>query len=360
MARKVFSIWKVAQGRGVERLQSGKSKPFSARLYDMLRWYLLHREVLYYYYIFRFDNRSHAEQDEYLSWREHDSLIEQTEKLLVDAGHPLDYYTVTFDKFVANKYLESIKISCARNEALIKRDQIFLPDQGEENLEQWLAADTGVYFIKPISSMGGKGIIRADLSAKQFWQAGRQYPISQLRSILLKGFWTVQKEIIQHPDLARFNPHAVNTLRIITILNNYKPEFFASFVRLSIGNSIVDNWDSGSLAIGIDSETGTMQEVAYYKPKNGIMQECYEHPESRLPFKDFRIPFYFETMQMCLKAHEYFYGTFIIGWDVAITETGPVILEANCRPTFHPLQMWYGGMRKKLQTIHQAYHQKRM
>ena len=32
---------------------------------------------------------------------------------------------------------------------------------------------------------------------------------------------------------------------------------------------------------------------------------------------------------MVLQVHEYFYGVHSIGWDIAISERGPVIIEAN-------------------------------
>lgn len=353
--RKLYPIITIAMGKGVRKTPGCRN--YWQRLSDLLRWFLLYDEVLYYYYFFNFQNKSRAEQDEYLSWVEHDILMEKTNRLLVDADDPLDYRVLSFDKYVANNYLEKMNIPCVKNEALItKKLELIWPDSKIDTVKSLFEReDFEDIYIKPINKWGGKGIIRAYPKQGYYRQAGQQFPLSVLESTLKDAIWTVQKTISQHRDLRKFNENCVNTLRIITVLEKHEPQYFASFVRLTIGDRIVDNWEAGSLAIGIDARTGVFFPEAFYKPKGFVMPLCYEHPDSKILFKDFKVPYFFEAIEIAKQAHRFFYGTFIIGWDMAITENGPVIIEANCRPTFHPLQMWYGGMRKYLTEVHKYY-----
>ena len=48
-----------------------------------------------------------------------------------------------------------------------------------------------------------------------------------------------------------------------------------------------------------------------------------------MPFLDFEIPCFHEAIQLVTNLHGYFYGVHSIGWDVAITDSGPIVVEGN-------------------------------
>ncbi len=357
--RKLYPIWRIARGRGVERLQTGKSKPFSARLGDLLSWYLRYGEVLYYYYVFGFESKSRAEQDEYMSWIEADRIREGINAILVNSPHPIHYKILSFDKFVANNYLNYLGITCATNAALICNGQVVWEEGRTVKLDTLFESDLGVMFVKPATGMGGGGIVKADFPNKKLYTNDAVHPIETLKQIVEKDVWVLQKEVVQHPELNRINPHAVNCLRINTVLENHRPVFISSFMKIAAGSAVVDNWDKGSMLVGVDHPAGTLKAEGYYKLKFINQEVVDRHPDTGVVFKGFQLPFYQETVDMCLRAHEYHYGTFMLGWDVAITPEGPVIIEVNCEPTLHAQQMIFGGMRKKLSQIQASYARQR-
>lgn len=353
--RKYGSIWSVARGKGVDRLKAGYGKGLWVRLYDLLRWHRLNGEVLYYYYIFGFDNKSHAEQDEYMSWVEMDRIREDINRILVNRKDPQNYRVLTFDKFAANNYLNYLGIPCVINEALIKQGNVVWQGGMVKGLDSLFSSGLGILFIKPVDGWGGTGVIKVDPAAQTIHFSGQKYTLEELGRILQGRIWVVQKEVKQHPEINRITAKTVNTMRIITALKDFKPVFLSATMRLASGDSIVDNWDKGSLSVGIDHASGTLMADGYLKPKSFVITKCERHPDSKIELKGFKIPHYHEAVEICLKAHEYHYGTFMIGWDVAIAETGPVIIEVNCEPTLHAQQLAHGGMRKQVRAIRDSY-----
>jgi hypothetical protein len=53
--------------------------------------------------------------------------------------------------------------------------------------------------------------------------------------------------------------------------------------------------------------------------------------------------------------HNAFHCFFMIGWDVAITEAGPVIIEGNPLGRMAYEQWLYGGLKSKIQEYAQQY-----
>lgn len=64
-----------------------------------------------------------------------------------------------------------------------------------------------------------------------------------------------------------------------------------------------------------------------YKPGyGGIVRE---HPQTHVRFSGFEIPYFHDAVKFATRLHSYLYGVHSIGWDIAITEAGPVIIEGN-------------------------------
>ena len=119
-----------------------------------------------------------------------------------------------------------------------------------------------------------------------------------------------------------------NTLRIVTINKNGKCYVLSSLLRVGTSKTgNVDNWAAGGLAIGIDNATGYLKEYGFYKPVHGLKESV--HPDTGVIFSDFKVPQYKEACELACKAHRAFYNIRAIGWDIAITENGPMFIEGN-------------------------------
>ena len=75
---------------------------------------------------------------------------------------------------------------------------------------------------------------------------------------------------------------------------------------------------------------------------NGInknLEEFEIHPVSNIKYDNYKIPFFKEITELCTKAAARFNQTNVIGWDVAITDKGPLIVEGNNGPGFDLVQV---------------------
>ena len=173
-----------------------------------------------------------------------------------------------------------------------------------------------------------------------------------LQTVMLNmnnGKFIFQRKIIQHHEMNRLNPNAVNTIRIVTINDGSQTSLFAAILRVGTKKSgCADNTSAGGLALGINDD-GSLYENGMLKPQYGTILSS--HPDTGVVFKEFKIPFYKDAVELVCRAHKFFYNVKSIGWDVAISEDGPVIIEGNDNWEISSIQAIYGGKRKQLLKI---------
>jgi len=72
-----------------------------------------------------------------------------------------------------------------------------------------------------------------------------------------------------------------------------------------------------------------------------------KHPISNTVFEDCQLPYWNEVKDLVEKAHKQFYYVQSIGWDVAITPNGPILIEGNDNWGSIPSQIVEGGLKEK-------------
>lgn len=135
-----------------------------------------------------------------------------------------------------------------------------------------------------------------------------------------------QQHVRQHPDLAALSPNAVNTLRILTALHeDGSVEFPAVILKMARGASLVDNVGAGGIAAHVNPETGLLGPGFVWPGK-----ETYRnHPDTGAPIERFAVPFWRESLALAALAHQNLTSARALGWDVAVTRTGPMLIEMN-------------------------------
>ena len=98
-------------------------------------------------------------------------------------------------------------------------------------------------------------------------------------------------------------------------------------LRMDTVHEHVDNWAAGGLIVRIDLGSGELRRDGFFRPGYGGRTGI--HPDSGVIFDGFRIPCFSDAMAMVARLHEYFAHIHSIGWDVAITDNGTVIVEGN-------------------------------
>lgn len=181
---------------------------------------------------------------------------------------------------------------------------------------------------KPEAGSGGIGVEKLEKASfhdlPQMYQWLKEHEIGVIEDVL-----------IQHGDIDHLYPQAVNSLRITTVLNDAGPHILYAFIRIGNHGRPVDNLHSGGMFAPIDLATGKILYPAYDKARNTY----FRHPSTDVEIPGFQIPFWKEAKSLCLEAATVVPQMRYIGWDVAVTENGPVFIEGNNFPGYDILQM---------------------
>ena len=148
----------------------------------------------------------------------------------------------------------------------------------------------------------------------------------------------LEELVVQHPQMNALCPGSVNTMRIMTFNDHGKPEILWMGLRVGNGVNAVDNFHAKGMGVNIDQQTGRL--VGNALDKDAVEFEV--HPTTGVRFDGFQIPCFQEAKEMVLRASLESDKILVVGWDVAISENGPVIIEGNRRPGFDLVQMLDG------------------
>jgi hypothetical protein len=204
--------------------------------------------------------------------------------------------------------------------------------------------------LKPMSGSWGVGI--------QFISRNELDKLGDLVSSQ-KGDFIIEQHLRQHPELDNINPYSVNSIRIISFLcADGTVKFLGAMLRTSSSTLPVDNFTMGGIVIGIEMSTGKLNKEGFvkffysqainemkttssFKSINQFFETLREknllrpgkillrHPVTQTEFIGFQIPYWEEIKKITIKAQKIFHHIKSVGWDIAITPEGPVIIEAN-------------------------------
>jgi hypothetical protein len=153
----------------------------------------------------------------------------------------------------------------------------------------------------------------------------------------------VQPLIVQHPVLRALYPKAVNTVRIDTLLTERGWVHDAAVLRVGMGGAVVDNGSAGGMIVGLDLETGCLRPTARQQPK--FSADWYgRHPDTGMVLGRITVPHWDLVRAVVVRAAEALRPLGSLGWDVAVTEEGVVLIEANARWDVNVMQIGWGGL----------------
>ena len=92
------------------------------------------------------------------------------------------------------------------------------------------------------------------------------------------------------------------------------------------------------MGTGIDLDTGRLTQPALDKDLN----QYTHHPKTNIEITGFQLPYFEEVKKVVKEAALESDKILVVGWDVAITDKGPIIIEGNRRPGFDLVQVVSG------------------
>jgi hypothetical protein len=146
--------------------------------------------------------------------------------------------------------------------------------------------------------------------------------------------FVVQERVRNHPEVAALSgTDYLQTLRLVTLVSDAAgPEVLFGMLRLIAGDTATDNFQqgaSGNLLADVSLDTGRLRLVKALRPCGIGMEEVACHPQTGAAFAGVQVPFWAEACQLARQAAMAFLPLTTIGWDIAITPHGPVLIEGN-------------------------------
>jgi len=190
-------------------------------------------------------------------------------------------------------------------------------------------------FIKRKIGLGGLHVFKFDQT-----NVNDSDKIEELFELMKKTNFIFQETTQQHEKLNQIYSGSINTVRINSYREGDNVKMVSGLMRFGTDGSLVDN---GNFFISVDVSDWTLHSVGKSFLKFGA-KNYTKHPNTEFVFKDFKIPYEESTVNEIKKAAQLFEDDFI-GWDVAITPDGPIIIEGNQNPHVIMTQITSGGFK---------------
>jgi hypothetical protein len=251
----------------------------------------------------------------------------------------------TFARFCAERQVDALPV-------------LFAVHDGELRGEVGSAADLPAadLFVKPVRGRGGKGAERWDFGAGGLYrhrdgqQLGPAQFVDRLREMSRRQPYLVQERAQNHPAMRDLSNGALNTIRLITCLNEQEqPEIVAAVLRMAVGDNVtVDNVHAGGLAAAIDLTKGRLRQ-ATDMGVDSRLGWIDRHPDTGGQITGRTLPLWSEVRELVQRAHLAFRDWAVVGWDIAIMTDRPRLVEGNSGPDVdlvqRPLRTSFGGGR---------------
>jgi hypothetical protein len=285
--------------------------------------------------------------------------INSQHKKLVDAfvndgWYPDEYYFFNYEKlskkgiheFVANREAarfwnslntkEVYLLTCDKGltyqhfKPYFYRDLVSVTPQSNISEYKVFGGNHPKFIVKPTFGNYGNGVQVIDTNNKDV-----ELLFNQLKEEYQEGF-TLEELIIQCEDLASFHPSSVNTVRLTTVRQSNGDIYIIHrpFIRLGQGGRCVDNGGNGGIIAGIDYETGIIKGAIDER-----MNRYVVHPDSGKTILGYQIPRWKEAKEFVVKLANVLPNLKYCGWDLALTDQGWIMVEANGKGLFIGFQM---------------------
>lgn len=232
------------------------------------------------------------------------------------------YITRGRNNALIKRYNDMSYAHCVRNKGefnarfseYVNREWVFL---SEEQKALAFMSRHPVFMAKPLNGTCGKGIRKIRMA---------DYPNAQaVLEQLTGGDYLLEELIAQHPKVSAIYPDAINTVRAVTIRKDGVSHIICTYFRIGNHGNHVDNFNSGGMVAPVDENTGIVADRAIDKEKHLYAV----HPQTCTPIQGFQFPDWEAAMDLVRRASAEIPQLGYMGWDIAFSEKGPVLVEGN-------------------------------
>lgn len=200
-----------------------------------------------------------------------------------------------------------------------KRDLVYVNGQNDRAKYLDFLKKHSIFVKKYAMGRMGEGVELVDIN-----NCGKS-PDEFFAAIVKEGRIILEELIEQSEEMASFNPNSVNTVRCVAMTTRSGVIIPYCCLRVGRSGSFVDNASAGGLLALIDPDTGVISSDSF--DRNNIIHEV--HPDTGVRFKGFQLPEWEAMRQTVTEMMGVLPSVKYVGWDMAHTKNGWVVIEGN-------------------------------
>ena len=295
-------------------------------MFDYYKIYRKNNLLMSEYYEYEFEKCSNEFRENFLGWTEQGYYLKTL--------NPIKYYALARNKYLAHLCLERAGIPMPEllgyyNPYKENTDEDFakllLGLQKEKRIPFVIKATEsshgeGVYVVKSVTTENDKVCLNLINQKRVFLNEVLKHKDELIVEALVK----------QTEQFSNFNKTSVNTVRFMTTLYpNGEAKVIATFMKIGRIGSYVDNAGAGgNIDANVDVETGEINKVIKF---NGFRNTTPIdiHPDTGIHLEGTIIENWEEIKEKVIQFQKSFPFIKAAGWDIAITDNGPVVIEVN-------------------------------
>ena len=193
-------------------------------------------------------------------------------------------------------------------------------------------------FSKPVDNFGGAGARKWRYSGRGTWTSldgdvcdGTRL-LHELSVQSQAGAVLLQECLHNDPRVAHLSSGALCTVRVLTIRPpDGEPELACAVYRMAVGGNSTDNFSISGIAAPVELDSGCLGAGVQSDPQL-LVAPVATHPDTGATIAGTRLPWWPEARQLALDAHGKLSALACVGWDIALTADGPILVEANWGP----------------------------
>lgn len=282
------------------------------------------------YYEFEFEKRDEKFRKSFLGLNE--------QRYYLDYLNPIKYYSLARNKYLAHKMLENTGV---------RKSELYCYYQPEARYIE--SAENASDLAGVLSILNGKDVQSCVIKTTESSHGDNVWVIKAieykendavltrfdgetllLSSVLGKEALIFERVVKQTGQFAAFNASSVNTVRFMTTLYpDGSAKVIATFVKIGRAGKCVDNaGGGGNVDVCVDTETGEIKYAIQYDGWRNI-KDIEKHPDSGSQLNGVIIENWDAIKAEVIKFQQAFPYCKAAGWDIAITDEGPVVIEVN-------------------------------
>ncbi len=201
------------------------------------------------------------------------------------------------------------------------------------------------FFAKPKSSslsLGSASAVGYDREGDRVMLLnGKSMKVEAFSNDIVTHFgdgYLFQERVKPHEGVRAICGDRIATVRIYTLMGEDGPKPFRIVWKVPAAKNMADNfWRKGNILAAVDYNTGCITRAI-----SGVALDQREHevhPDTGHQLVGTAIPAFDSVVKLALDGARVFADIPLIGWDIAPTDEGGVIVEGNFAPDFKLVQM---------------------